>query len=208
MPRHPRFLEAVAADTRFVAPRWGRPLGERPGRRRILAETLRLAWESDAYFAQIVYRLRADLLRRGIPVLPRILHRISIVWIHMSISETVLIRPGISIPHGLVTIGGVVEIGPGVLISPSVSIGLTASGGYEGPKIGAGAHIGTGTRILGPVKIGRRARIGANSVVLDDIPDGATAVGAPARVVSGGAEAEARSLAAAEVPPLDEGPAR
>jgi serine O-acetyltransferase len=181
--RHPSFVEAVVADTKFVAPRWGRPLGENPSLLRVLAESLRLAWESDAYLAQIAYRLRGALLRRRVPVLPKLLHRFSIIWIGMSISDTVLIRPGVSIPHGMVTIGGLVTIGAGALISPSVSIGLTSAGGYEGPKIGPGVQIGTGTRILGPLTIGANARIGANSVVLGDIPAGATAVGAPARVV-------------------------
>ncbi|MGI8726545.1 MAG: serine O-acetyltransferase [Solirubrobacterales bacterium] len=158
-------------------------MGPTPSRRRILVETVRLAWRSDAYLAQIAYRLRADLLSRRIPVVPMLLHRFSIIWAQISISDTVLIKPGVSIPHGLVTIGGLVRIGTGVLVSPSVSIGLTAAGGYEGPQIGPGAHLGTGARILGPVRIGAGARIGANAVVLADVPDGATAVGAPARVV-------------------------
>jgi serine acetyltransferase len=184
--RHPPFLEAVAADTRFVAPRWGRPLGPDPSPLRVLAETVRIAWESDAYLAQIAYRLRAALLRRRIPVLPKLLHRFSIIWVQMSISDSVVIQPGMSIPHGLVTIGGLVEIGAGVLISPSVSIGLTTAGGYDGPKIGPGTHIGTGTRILGPVRIGSGVRIGANSVVLDDVPADVTVVGSPARIVGDG----------------------
>ena len=150
---------------------------------RVAAAAAWLAWESDAFLAQLAYRLRASLVRRRFPILPKLLHRFSVIWIGMSISETVVIKPGISIPHGMVTIGGLVTIGSGVLISPSVSIGLTAEGGYQGPMIGPGTHIGTGTRILGPVRIGARVRIGANSVVLNDIPDDATAVGAPARVV-------------------------
>lgn len=174
----------MAADTRFVAARWGRPLAEDASPGRVVLETLRLAWKSDAYLAQVLVRLRGDLLRRGIPIVPTILHRAAMIWAQMSISETVHIRPGVSIPHGLVTIGGLVEIGSRVLISPSVSIGLTADGGFNGPEIQAGAHIGTGARILGPVRVGRDARVGANAVVLDDIPDGATAVGAPARVIS------------------------
>ena len=195
--RHPGFLEAVSADTRFIAPRWGRPIGEDPGPLRILIETVRICWESDAYLAQVAYRLRADLLRRGIPILPKLLHRFSIIWIQMSISDSVVIKPGVSIPHGMVTIGGLVQIGTGVLISPSVSIGLTTKGGYQGPRIGPGTHIGTGTRILGPLTIGQRVRIGANSVVLSDLPSGATAVGSPARVVASDSPEASRAEAEA-----------
>jgi serine O-acetyltransferase len=197
--RHPGFLDAVAADTRFIAPRCGRPMGPSPSKWAMMVETLRIAWESDAYLAQIAFRLRADLLRRRVPILPKILHRFSIVWIQMSISDSVVIKPGVSIPHGLVTIGGLVEIGAGVMISPSVSIGLTTEGGYRGPTIGPGTQIGTGSRILGAVEIGRRVRVGANSVVLTDLADDVTAVGAPARVVNrlpkpspSGVDAEAR----------------
>jgi serine O-acetyltransferase len=53
-----------------------------------------------------------------------------------------------------------------------------------GPDVGPLATIGTGAKVLGPVKVGARAQVGANSVVLDDVPPDATAVGAPARVVS------------------------
>ena len=181
--RHPPFLAAVAADTRFIAPRHGRPLPENASAARVFIETLRLAWESEAYLAQIAFRAQAAMRRRGIPVLPRILHQFAIVWAQVLITDTVIIRPGVNIARGPVMIGGLTEIGAGTTISPSVTLGLTADGMFEGPKIEPGAQIGTGVRILGPVRIGARARIGANSVVLSDVPPGATAVGAPARIL-------------------------
>ena len=52
-----------------------------------------------------------------------------------------------------------------------------------GPTIGPRAQIGSGAQVLGKVHVGADARVGANAVVLDDEPDGATAVGVPARVV-------------------------
>ena len=67
------------------------------------------------------------------------------------------------------------------MIGPFVTIGLVA-GELQGPTIDRHAYIGTGSRILGPVVIGRNAKIGANSVVLIDVPNDATAVGSPARV--------------------------
>ena len=93
-------------------------------------------------------------------------------------------RPGVSIPRGVVMIGGLTWIGKGAVISPYVTLGLTADGGFAGPTIGPGAQIGTGVKILGPIEIGAKARIGANSVVLHDVPPGSTAVGAPARVLT------------------------
>jgi serine O-acetyltransferase len=183
MNRHPAFFVAVEADTRFIAPKFGRPLPADASKLRVALETLRLAWESEAYLAQIAFRAQAALRRRGVPILPRLLHQFSIIWAQVLITDTVIMKPGVNIPRGLVMIGGFTEIGAGATISPSVTLGLTAEGGFDGPKIGAGAQIGTGVRILGPVTIGAGARIGANSVVLDDVPDGATAVGSPARII-------------------------
>ena len=64
--------------------------------------------------------------------------------------------------------------------TPFVTIGLRA-GDVTGPTVGENASIGTGAKLIGPVRIGAGARIGANAVVLDDVPPGATVVGAPAR---------------------------
>ena len=60
-------------------------------------------------------------------------------------------------------------------------IGLRA-GNYQGATIERNVSIGTGAKIIGPVRIGEGATIGANAVVVDDVPAGATAVGVPARI--------------------------
>jgi serine O-acetyltransferase len=73
-------------------------------------------------------------------------------------------------------------IGKGCAILHDVTIGTNM--GKEGvPVIGDGVHIGSGAKILGPVKIGDGASIAANSLVVTDVPAGATAVGVPARVL-------------------------
>lgn len=69
-------------------------------------------------------------------------------------------------------------IGEGCLIMQQVTVGQTAGSGV--PAIGAGSYIGAGAKLLGPIRIGRNVRIGANAVVLQDVPDNATAVGVPA----------------------------
>ena len=66
-------------------------------------------------------------------------------------------------------------------IAPCVTIGLRA-GDYRGATIERDVSIGTGAKVIGPVRIGEGATIGANAVVVDDVPPGATVVGAPARV--------------------------
>ena len=69
-----------------------------------------------------------------------------------------------------------------VLVGSNVTIG-GRSGHNTLPVIEAGAYIGTGARVLGPVRIGRNAVIGANAVVLNDVPANSVAVGVPARII-------------------------
>jgi len=96
------------------------------------------------------------------------------------------ISGGLIIPHpnGIVIHPDAI-IGPNVLIFQQVTIG---SGGPKAgvPRVETGVCVGAGAKILGGVRIGAYAKIGANAVVIDDVPDRATAVGIPARVVKEG----------------------
>ena len=90
------------------------------------------------------------------------------------------------IDHGMgVVIGETAEIGDNVTIFHGVTLG--GIGGEKGekrhPTVEDDVLIGSGAKILGPLTIGKGAKIGANSVVLDDVPAYATAVGAPARII-------------------------
>ncbi len=88
---------------------------------------------------------------------------------------------GLLIPHpnGIV-IHPDAQIGPNCLIFQQVTIGAVHGGV---PRVAGHVDIGAGAKILGPVVVGEHALIGANAVVLTDIPAGATAVGIPARLV-------------------------
>ena len=111
---------------------------------------------------------------------------LSVALWRVSIGRHAVIGPGLVIPHGQVVVDGRVRIGRNCIINPWVTIGLSASRrwGFDrrGPVIGDRVFIGSGAKILGPVTIGDGARIGANAVVIDDVPAGVTVVGAPARV--------------------------
>jgi serine O-acetyltransferase len=89
------------------------------------------------------------------------------------------------IDHGFTVIGETAEIGDDVTIYQCVTLGGTnpADGvpGKRHPTIASGVIIGSGAQVLGPITVGPRARIGANSVVTKDVPEGATMVGIPAR---------------------------
>ena len=178
--RHPSLREALLADARITAHFRGER-HEFGSSADAAAQMLRLALVSDAYLAQALYRLKASLQRRGVPLLPRSAHRLAMLFGQVSIGDPVVVAPGVYLIHGQVVIDGVIEIHDGVVIAPFVTIGLRA-GDVRGATIEQGVNIGTGAKVIGPVRIGAGATIGANAVVLDDVPAGATVVGAPARV--------------------------
>jgi serine O-acetyltransferase len=180
LEKHPRFVQAVFADARFACASLGRPVTD-PTPLRLTYEAIRLAIVSDAFIGLVLYRAKARLQALGIPLLPYVAHRLAIASAGVSIGNPVLVEAGIYLPHGQVVIDGMVNIGRGAAIRPWVTIGLM-EGNLQGPTIGRNVRIGTGAKILGPVTIGDGAAIGANAVVMIDVPEGATAVGVPARV--------------------------
>jgi len=89
------------------------------------------------------------------------------------------------IDHGMgVVIGETSEIGENVTIYHGVTLGgLGSLCGKRHPTIGNNVLIGSGAKILGPVLVGDGAKIGANAVVLENIPCNSTAVGVPAKII-------------------------
>ena len=89
------------------------------------------------------------------------------------------------IDHGFTVIGETVEIGDNVTIYQCVTLGGTnptnGVGGKRHPTVSDNVIIGSGAQIIGPITVGERARIGANAVVTDDVPEGATMIGLKAR---------------------------
>ncbi|HEX4463044.1 MAG TPA: hypothetical protein VH042_00185 [Solirubrobacterales bacterium] len=90
--------------------------------------------------------------------------------------------PGLSIAHhGTITVNGEAVVGHNCRIDTQTTIGDVRG---EAPRIGDNVYIGSGARILGGVTIGDEVAIGANSVVIEDVPDRVTVGGIPARVIS------------------------
>ena len=91
------------------------------------------------------------------------------------------IEGGLYLAHPVGTVINVSHMGQNCSIIAAVTIGMRNKWGF--PVIGDGVFIGAGARILGEIIIGDHVKIGANAVVITDIPDHATAVGVPARVI-------------------------
>lgn len=131
-----------------------------------------------------LHRIAHWLWRAGVPVLPWLIKVFNRIVFAVVLPPSTQVGRGVLFSYG--GLGTVVHkravIADGAIIGTGVTIG-GRSGKQEVPVIGEGAILGSGAKVLGPVKIRKYASIGANAVVLQDVPDYAVAVGIPARVV-------------------------
>src|SRR5580704_16403609 len=136
---------------------------------------------TDGTPAMIWYRLMQWARRWRLAPLEMLFNRINTIFCGCIIGRGAEFGPGFVLIHSLgVVINGNVRGGSGVKIEHQVTIGAEKR---QSPVLGNDVFVGAGAKIIGPVQIGDGAKIGANAVVLTDIPAGATAVGIPAKVV-------------------------
>ncbi|WP_068114901.1 serine O-acetyltransferase [Tropicimonas marinistellae] len=135
--------------------------------------------------ATFAYRVANVLWRHGLRFPARFLSYLTRAATGIDIHPGATIGPGFFIDHGAgVVIGETAEVGADVTLYHGVTLGgVSWSPGKRHPSLGDGAMVGAGAKILGPVTIGARVRVGANSVVVSDVPDEATVIGIPARIV-------------------------
>lgn len=133
--------------------------------------------------ALIAYRIAHFLYLKKLFFLARIISQISRFFTGIEIHPGAKIGKGLVIDHGMgVVIGETAEIGDNVLLYHGVTLGGTGKDkGKRHPTLGDNVIIGAGAKVLGPIYIASNSKIGANSVVLKDVPEGATAVGIPAK---------------------------
>ena len=132
---------------------------------------------------EIAHKLSHFLYKHKWFFLARLISQIARFFTGIEIHPGATIGKGLCIDHGMgVVIGETAEIGDDVLIYHGVTLGGTGKDkGKRHPTIGNGVVIGAGAKVLGPIKVGNNAKIGANAVVVKDVPEGATAVGIPAK---------------------------
>nr|WP_171012032.1 serine O-acetyltransferase EpsC [Hathewaya histolytica] len=135
--------------------------------------------------AMIIYRIAHFLYNKNIFFLARILSQLGRLLTGIEIHPGATIGKGFFIDHGMgVVIGETTEIGDNVTIYQGVTLGGTGKDkGKRHPTISDNVIVGSGAKILGPIRIGRGVKVGANAVVLKDVPEEATAVGIPARII-------------------------
>ncbi|MBO3375792.1 serine O-acetyltransferase [Clostridium perfringens] len=128
------------------------------------------------------YRIAHGLYKIKLFFLARLISQLGRFFTGIEIHPGAKIGKGLFIDHGMgVVIGETAEIGDNVTIYHGVTLGGTGKDkGKRHPTIGNNVIIGCGAKILGPISIGDGAKIGANSVVLKNVPKGKTAVGIPA----------------------------
>jgi len=147
-----------------------------------------------------VHRAAHGLWRIRLRWLARVLANVARLLTGIEIHPGARIGRRFFIDHGMgVVIGETAEIGDDCTLYHQVTLGGTSwNKGKRHPTLEDGVVVGAGAKILGPVRIGRCARVGSNAVVLRDVPAEATAVGIPARVLSPPAEPDPRFKAMAD----------
>ncbi len=135
--------------------------------------------------AILLYRIAHLLYLNNFRFIAKIISQISRVFTGIEIHPACFIGKGLLIDHGSgVVIGETAIIGDDCTLFQGVTLGGTGKErGKRHPTLHNGVFVGAGAKVLGNIEIGNNAKIGANAVVLTDVPDGATAVGVPAKVI-------------------------
>ncbi|MEG0641085.1 MAG: serine O-acetyltransferase EpsC [Clostridium sp.] len=136
--------------------------------------------------AVLFYRFTHKLYMRKWFVLSRVISQVVRGFTGIEIHPGAKIGNGLFIDHGMgVVIGETAEVGDNVTIYHGVTLGGTGKDkGKRHPTVGDNVMIGAGAKVLGPIKVGSNSKIGSNSVVVKEVPEGATVVGIPAKVVT------------------------
>jgi serine O-acetyltransferase len=144
---------------------------------------------TDGTAAMLIYRLMQWSRRYRLPPLEMLFNKLNAVLCNCVIGRGAEFGPAFVLIHSTgVVINGAVRGGRGVHVEHQVTIGAERR---QSPVLGDDVFLGAGAKVIGPVTIGDGARVGANAVVLQDVPAGATAVGVPARIVMQGTVARA-----------------
>ncbi len=143
-------------------------------------------WALQVYrFGRLRYRFQSKLIRIPLGVVHLFLAKWAEMWCGVTLGVGAQIGRRLTIEHsGAIVVHGNTVMGDDCVIRQGVTIGnRQMSDPLAAPVLGDRVNVGAGAKILGRVRIGSDVDIGANAVVVHDLPDGAVAVGVPARVI-------------------------
>jgi len=137
------------------------------------------------FHAIFLHRVTNVVYRLGLPLIPRLLSIANRFITGIEIHQAARIGPGFFIDHGMgVVIGETTIVGRNCMLFHQVTLGGTGKEtGKRHPTLKDNVVIGAGAKILGNITLGNNVYVGANSVVLKDVPDNCTVVGVPGRIV-------------------------
>jgi serine O-acetyltransferase len=135
--------------------------------------------------ALLAHRVAHALDDVGLPVVPRAIANVTRTVTGIEIHPAARVGRGLFIDHGMgVVIGETAEVGEDVTLYQGVTLGGTGfATGKRHPTVEANVTIGSGAKLLGPIRVGHGAKIGANTVVIHDVPANSTVVGNPGHPV-------------------------
>ena len=135
--------------------------------------------------AVLAHRVAHALHDANVPLVPRTIAYVSRMVTGVEIHPAANIGDGLFIDHGMgVVIGETADIGDDVTLYQGVTLGGTGfATGKRHPTVGDNVTIGSGAKLLGPIEVGHGAKVGANSVVITDVPPNSTVVGNPGHTV-------------------------
>ena len=154
-------------------------------------------WSCQGFWVMIVYRfgcwrysIKSALIRKPFSLLYKVLYKFIQVITGIELPCEVAVGKNFRIDHfGGIIISGFASFGDNCVIRDGVTVGLRRVDDPVAPKIGHNVDIGTGAKVLGGITIGDNVVIGANAVVLEDVPSNSIAVGVPARIKTRGKHA-------------------
>jgi serine O-acetyltransferase len=142
----------------------------------------------------ILLRAAQQLEVYRVPICPQLFAYLNIILFGIEVAPKCRIGPGLFLPHTSGTVVGAWKIGKDVTIFQNVTLGAKAADmGWnieKRPSISDGVILGAGCKVLGSVHVGAGSVVGANAVVLADVPENVTVAGIPATVVRAGSQPE------------------
>ena len=151
-----------------------------------LHSTFELLFNYPGLWALLFYRIANKLYRKNLRFLPRFISAMGQFLTTIDIHPAATIGCRVFIDHGVgVVIGETAVIGDDVLIYQQVTLGgVSLSKGKRHPTVENNVVIGAGAKVLGNITLGQGCKVGANSVVVKDVPASTTAIGIPARILN------------------------